>query len=60
MMVNGKICKRRIAGGNGNPANEGRECSCVRPSDCPIGQGNGKPPGPEQDIVTERITRLPS
>lgn len=43
-----KICKLRIAGGNGNPANEGRECDCTSPRECPIGRGE-RPPGPEQD-----------
>lgn len=52
-----KICKLRIAGGNGNPANAGRECDCTHPRECPIGPGSG-PPGPEQDVDTMRIRKV--
>ena len=55
-MVNSKICKLRIEGGNGNPANHNRECSCDGPRECPLGRGVGRP-GPEQDVDTQRIER---
>jgi hypothetical protein len=51
------ICKLRINGGNGNPANAGRECACEGPRECPIGI-SPRPAGPEQDITTGRFRRL--
>lgn len=51
------ICKLRINGGNGNPANAHRECACLRPGDCKLGGRGVGPAGPEQDAITERFER---
>lgn len=51
------ICKMRINGGNGNPANAHRECPCQRPGDCKLGGRGVAPAGPEQDVITERFER---
>jgi hypothetical protein len=51
------ICKMRINGGNGNPANAHRECECPRPTECKLGGGGDRVAGPEQDVITQRFER---
>lgn len=51
------ICKMRINGGNGNPANAHRECACRGPRDCKLGGRGVGQAGPEQDETTDRFVR---